>query len=206
MVAGLHDAEAAGNIATIFLFMYSMFNGVTQSPDALAGFWIFMYRLSPLTYLVGGLASTGLHGRELTCRPEEVSKLNPPPGGQTCGQYLASYLQQAPGKLLNPDATASCQYCPLRTTDQFLAAYNVYWSERWRNFGILFAFIVFNMVATIGLYWLARVRPLREKGTNKVGKKTKAWLVKVVVWVRILFVRDANEDKTGRETRIDKLC
>ena len=155
---------------------------------------------------MGGLASTGLHGRELTCRPEEVSKFNPPSGGQTCGQYLATYLKQARGKLLNPDARASCQYCPLRTADQFLAGNKVYWSQRWRNFGILFAFIVFNIVATIGLYWLARVRPLREKGTRKVGKKTKAWLVKVVVWVRILFVRDANEDKTGRETRIDKLC
>jgi ABC-type multidrug transport system permease subunit len=205
MVAGLPDAEAAGNMATIFLFMCSMFNGVMQSPDALPGFWIFMYRLSPLTYLVGGLASTGLHGRELTCRPEEVSEFNPPSGGQTCGQYLASYLQQAPGKLLNPDATASCKYCPLRTADQFLAGNKVYWSQRWRNFGILFAFIIFNMLATIGLYWLARVRPLREKGTSKVGRKAKTWSLKVAVWIRILVVRDSNEDKTTSENRVDKL-
>lgn len=204
IIAGLPDAESAGSMATIFLFMCNMFNGVMQSPDALPGFWIFMYRISPLTYLVGGITSTGLHGRELSCRPEEVSEFNPPPG-QSCGQYLASYLRIAPGKLLNPNAYASCQYCPLRTADQFLAGNKVYWSDRWRNFGILFAFVMFNMLATIGLYWLARVRPLREKGASKSMKRIKAGFMQFALWIRILFVRDAGEDKTGREAKVDKL-
>lgn len=157
-----------------------------------------------MTYLVGGITSTGLHGRKLHCRPEELSVFDPP-SRQTCGQYLSSYLETASGELLNPDATASCEYCPLKTADQFLAGNKVYWSDRWRNFGILFAFIIFNIMATIGLYWLARVRPLREKGTSKFSKKTKAFGLKIATWLRILFVRDPTEDKTGREAKTENL-
>lgn len=206
MMAGLPDAESAGNLATIFLFMCSIFNGVMQPPDALPGFWIFMYRLSPLSYLVGGIASTGLHQRHITCTDGELSKFDAPPG-QTCGQYLKSYLEHASGRLLNPAATASCQYCPLRTADQYLAGNQVYWSERWRNFGILLAFIAFNIFATIGLYWLARVRPLRvkrEKNTKKLGEE-KNRSMDIASWIRILFVRDASEDKTGREAKNEQL-
>lgn len=204
LVAGSPSAEGAGNMATIFLFMCSLFNGVMQSPDALPGFWIFMYRLSPLTYLVGGITSTGLHGTQLHCTPQEVSQFNPPPGN-TCGEYLQSYLQQAPGRLLNPDATSSCQYCPLRTADQFLAGNKVFWSERWRNFGILFAFIVFNILATIGLYWLGRVRPLKQKGTKKSSKTLRAGMTQFALGVKFLFVRDAEEDKKGKEGRVDRI-
>jgi hypothetical protein len=86
-----------------------------------------------------------------------------------------------------------------------LAGNKVHWSDRWRNFGILFAFIVFNMLATIGLYWLARVHPLREKGASKFSKKRKTWSTQFALWLRIFFVPDAGEDKTGRETQVDKL-
>jgi ATP-binding cassette, subfamily G (WHITE), member 2, PDR len=204
IVSGLPNAEGAGSLATIFLFMCSMFNGVMQPPSALPGFWIFMYRVDPLSYLVGGITSTGLHGRNLTCTPEELSEFDPP-AGKTCGEYLASYLQKAPGRLFNPDASASCQYCPLRTADQFLAGNKVYWSDRWRNFGILFAFIIFNILATIGLYWLARVRPLRRKGDDKPSKEKKAFSARLALFARMFFVRDPAEDKKGREARVEKI-
>lgn len=96
------------------------FNGVLQPPSALPGFWIFMYRVSPLTYLVAGMASTGLHGRDIHCSQPELSIFNPPPG-QTCQQYLAPYLSTAPGQLYNPSATQGCEYCPLSNADQYLA-------------------------------------------------------------------------------------
>ncbi|KAK0127964.1 hypothetical protein ONS96_007461 [Cadophora gregata f. sp. sojae] len=49
MIAALPDAETAGNIATLMFSMCLTFNGVFQPPFALPGFWIFMYRVSPLT-------------------------------------------------------------------------------------------------------------------------------------------------------------
>ena len=49
LIAALPDSETAGNIATLMFSLTLTFNGVFQSPQALPGFWIFMYRVSPLT-------------------------------------------------------------------------------------------------------------------------------------------------------------
>ena len=98
-----------------------------------------------MTYLVAGWASTGLQGRLVHCAQNELANFNPP-SGQTCGEYLSRYLQGgAPGQLYNPNATSQCEYCPLSSADQFLAATNIYASQRWRNFGIGFAYIFFNV-------------------------------------------------------------
>ncbi|KIX08400.1 uncharacterized protein Z518_03056 [Rhinocladiella mackenziei CBS 650.93] len=160
VIAAMPDAETAGNIATLLFSMMLTFNGVLQSPTALPGFWIFMYRVSPMTYLVSGWAATGLRGRQIRCADNELAIFDPP-AGQTCQQYLANYLNAgAPGQLYNPSASSNCQYCPLTSADEFLAASNIYPNERWRNFGIGFAYIIFNVFACIGLYYLFRVRRL----------------------------------------------
>jgi ATP-binding cassette, subfamily G (WHITE), member 2, PDR len=49
LIAALPDSETAGNIATLMFSLTLTFNGVFQPPYALPGFWIFMYRVSPLT-------------------------------------------------------------------------------------------------------------------------------------------------------------
>ncbi|RVX69765.1 hypothetical protein B0A52_06410 [Exophiala mesophila] len=152
------STETAGTISNILFTMTLQFNGVLQPPNALPGFWIFMYRLSPFTYLIGGFAGIGLGDRQIQCAENELGIFDPP-SGQTCGQYLAAYLENgAPGTLLNPTATVSCEYCPLRNADQFLASSWIYPSEAYRNLGILFAFIGFNVAATLGLYYIFRVR------------------------------------------------
>lgn len=124
IISALPDAETGGTIATLMFMMTLVFNGVMQPPNALPGFWIFMYRVSPLTYLISGLTATGLHGRAIVCSDAEMSVFNPP-SGQTCGQYMSAYLQVAPGRLYNQDATQNCQYCALRSADQYLAASNI---------------------------------------------------------------------------------
>lgn len=124
VIAALPDAETGGTIATLLFIMALTFNGVMQPPNALPGFWIFMYRVSPLTYLIAGLTATGLHGRPIECSSEELSVFNPP-SGTTCGEYMAPYLQQAPGTLYNPSATQGCQYCQLDNADQYLSLSNI---------------------------------------------------------------------------------
>lgn len=182
------------------------FNGVLQSPDNLPGFWLFMWRVSPLTYIVGGLAATTLHEREVRCAENELAVFDAPQG-QTCGQYLAEYLTQAPGQLYNPDASTGCEYCSLSNGDQFLAASRIYWDQRWRNFGIGFAYIGFNIMGAVFLYWFFRVR---KRGTGGA----KAWLGKLFwyvgqagYWVRHMFVRHGQEwhEDEKRKTLNDKV-
>jgi ATP-binding cassette, subfamily G (WHITE), member 2, PDR len=158
VIAALPDAETAGNIATLLFSMALTFNGVLQTPDALPGFWLFMYRVSPLTYLIAGWAGTGLAGKRIDCATNELAQFDPPPS-QTCGQYLADYLTSgAVGQLQDPDATSNCRYCPLSNSDQFLVSVNISYAERWRNFGIGWAYIVFNVAAAVLLYYMFRVR------------------------------------------------
>ncbi|KAH7310275.1 putative ABC multidrug transporter [Rhexocercosporidium sp. MPI-PUGE-AT-0058] len=167
-ITALPDAQTASGIVTLGMLMMTMFCGVLQAPQALPGFWVFMYRVNPFTYWISGIAGTLLHSRKVECSTSEMSIFNSPVG-QTCGEYLSSYLESAPGYLLNPNATDSCQYCSIRNGDIFLAGANIFYSERWRNFGILWAFIIFNFFAAIVLYYVFRVKNWRGEG----GKKSK---------------------------------
>jgi ATP-binding cassette subfamily G (WHITE) protein 2 (PDR) len=169
-IAALPDAQTASAILTLLFSMTLIFNGVMQTPDALPGFWIFMYRVSPLTYWVAGIAAAMLHGRQVVCAEAETSIFNPP-AGQTCGQYMAAYLTQAPGTLANPDATTDCSYCGLRVADQYLNGSNIYWSERWRNFGLMWAYIIFNIAVATFLYYFFRVRKSSGKSSGDKAKK-----------------------------------
>ncbi|RMY66568.1 hypothetical protein D0863_08338 [Hortaea werneckii] len=174
LIAAMPDAQTAGGIATTLFAMTLIFNGVMQPPDALPGFWIFMYRVSPLTYWVGGIASSMLSGRPIDCSQAEASIFDPPQG-QTCGEYLRPYLQQAPGTLSNPDATSNCSYCALSGADQFLTSVGISFSDRWRNFGLLWVYIGFNIMAAVFLYYFFRVRSSKASsgGMKKVGGAVK---------------------------------
>jgi ATP-binding cassette subfamily G (WHITE) protein 2 (PDR) len=133
-----------------------------QAPNALPGFWIFMYRISPLTYWSAGIVSKVLHERVVKCAAAEVSTFNPPLG-QKCQQYLATYLYIAPGHLQNPTDTTDCKYCGVTQADQFLAASNIHCSERWRNLGLLWAYIGFNIIVAVATYYVFRVKRWRKR-------------------------------------------
>lgn len=121
------------------------------------------------------MAATMLHGRQVQCSNDELSVFQPPTG-VTCQTYMAPYLQQAPGYLMNPSATSDCAYCSLSVADQFLSGVNIYWSQRWRNFGLMWVYVVFDIAAAVMLYYFFRVRQgsllSMFKKKNK-SKKTK---------------------------------
>ncbi|KAK5212039.1 hypothetical protein LTR41_002281 [Exophiala xenobiotica] len=152
------STETAAALSTLLFTITLQFNGVLQTPTALPGFWIFMWRVSPFTYLIGGWAGTGLKDRPVICADNELAIFDPP-SGQTCGRYLQRYIDGgAPGALYNPNATESCEYCPIRNANQFLAGSSISPSDQYRNLGIMFAYIGFNMLAAIFLYYIFRVR------------------------------------------------
>lgn len=133
------------------------------APADLPGFWVFVYRASPLTYLMNGLISAGLGNTAITCSPKETLVVTPPVDFTgNCGSFFAPYFQVAGGSLLNPEAGSNCQYCPVSNTNALLASLGISTSTGWKNIGYLSVFIIFNVLATFGVYWLARV-PWRRK-------------------------------------------
>ncbi|KAK6075343.1 ABC-2 type transporter [Seiridium cupressi] len=171
-VAALRDAQTAGAIVTLLTMMSLIFCGALQSPTALPGFWIFMYRVSPFTYWIDGMISTQLHDRQVVCTASETSVFDPP-SGQTCGQYLAAYLQEAPGTLQNPDDSSQCRYCSISVADQFLAGNGMSWDHRWRNFGIMWAFVFFNVAIAVLTYYLFRVHRWNTGSISLKKNKSK---------------------------------
>jgi hypothetical protein len=82
---------------------------------------------------------------EITCAPVEYVRIEPP-SGQTCQQYLGQFINNFGGYVTNPDASSSCQFCSYRTTDEFLQSNsNIFYSHHWRNFGLIWVYIGFNV-------------------------------------------------------------
>ena len=107
------------------------------------------------------MLSTGLANNAIVCSSIELVSFNPPPG-QTCGQYMATYINTIGGYLINDNATAKCEFCTAANTNVYLAQLSSQYSTRWRNFGIMWAFIIFNIFGALALYWYARV-PRKQK-------------------------------------------
>jgi ATP-binding cassette subfamily G (WHITE) protein 2 (PDR) len=161
LMAGLEHAEVAANYGFLLFYLCLIFCGVLVPKEQLGSFWIFMYRVSPLTYIVAGLLTVGISHREVHCLEDELVLLDNPTL-TTCREYLAPYLKSVGGRLLNPDAETDCQICPVAKGQEFLSTLNVEWASRWQYLGYIFAFVFFNVLMTFLLYWAVRVRKMRS--------------------------------------------
>lgn len=113
-----------------------------------------------------------------------------PPAGSTCGTYLSPYASLSGGSINNPSATSNCEFCSLTNADQFLASVSISYSTRWRDYGIGFAYIIFNICVAVLLYYLVRVR----KGSGKgLGGRLKPLLG--------AFRKDSKVDPEKEDTR-----
>ncbi|RYP42698.1 hypothetical protein DL767_000067 [Monosporascus sp. MG133] len=149
--------DMAGTLASLMWMLCISFCGVGVTRADLPSIWRdFMYHVSPATYLVSGVMSASIYGSEVVCAPNEELQMVPPMN-LTCGEFLGPYASATGGQMLNPTATDVCRYCPLSSTSQFLANFNIDYADRWRNFGLLWVYIGFNVAAAVVIYWLFRV-------------------------------------------------
>ncbi|VUC23836.1 unnamed protein product [Clonostachys rosea] len=168
--AGIEHGELVVQAATLCFWLSLVFCGILVPPDSLGSFWIWMYRLSPLTYLTEGLALSGLGNATVVCSDIELLNVSLPrnsSNGVTCAQYLEAHIKLVGGSVLNPEGTDQCQVCPIANADTILALFGMRSGVAWRNVGIMAAYVVFNMLATFGIYWLARVPRKLNKRTGK---------------------------------------
>jgi ABC-type multidrug transport system permease subunit len=129
-----------------------------------------MYRVSPFTYLAAAMLSTAIMDAEVRCAENEYLRFNTPPS-QTCEQYMEPYINLAGGYLLtgapgSAGGNQSCAYCQVGHTNAYLASLYINPHNRWRNLGILWVYIIFNVFGALFLYWLGRV----PKKNNIIGR------------------------------------
>ena len=59
---------------------------------------------------------------------------------------MAGYISSHGGFLTNPDASAACQFCSFRTTDEWMEpTFNIFYHNHWRDFGLFCVYIIFNV-------------------------------------------------------------
>lgn len=146
------------NVLPFFFVMFGLFNGVVRPYDMMPAFWRYwMYYVNPSTYWIGGVLAATLHDIPVQCQQTETAIFNAPPG-QTCALYASTFLQGAPGYLLNPRDTTGCQYCPYSVGDDYLSTLNIQASQKWRNFGIFLAFCCSNWALVYFFVWSVRVK------------------------------------------------
>jgi len=108
----------------------------------------------------------------VTCDQSELNIFNPPTG-ETCQSFAGAFVEVT-GKLLNPDATSACEYCRYSVGDQYLQTLNMSFDDRWRNFGFMCVYIVFNAALCFAFFYLTKVASINTmKLAAKLSKKTK---------------------------------
>jgi ABC-type multidrug transport system permease subunit len=68
---------------------------------------------------ISGMITSAVSRTAIVCADNELLGFTPS-GGQTCDAYMATYISQAGGYLIDPASATTCEYCTLSTTDQFL--------------------------------------------------------------------------------------
>jgi ATP-binding cassette subfamily G (WHITE) protein 2 (PDR) len=126
-------------------------------PAILPKFWVFMYRLSPFSYLVESMVAVGFSDTTVTCAENEYLRFVPPVS-LTCQSYMDIYILVAGGYLQDPQAISGCAFCPVEKTGQFLKAVGINPVHSWRDLGIIWIYIVFNIVGALFIYWVIRVQ------------------------------------------------
>lgn len=160
--------------STFFSFVI-IFCGVVQPPAQLPYFWrVWMFPLSPFTWLIECILGSALHDVPVRCAEAEFNTLTPPPG-QTCAQYLQNFVTTLSGTNLGTGyyqdgPNGSCQYCQFRVGDDYLATIQMNANNRFRDLGIICAYIIFNVALCFALFYFFRVFKLSN--FKKSGQKT----------------------------------
>jgi len=147
MVAAITPSPFISALLNPFIIItFALFCGVTIPKAQIPKFWrAWLYQLDPFTRLIGGMVVTELHGAPVVCTQSELNSFNAP-AGQTCGEYMKNFFAAGgPGYIVN-DAVSRCEYCAYNVGDQFYQNLGLDFDNRWRDLGILAAFIGSNLI------------------------------------------------------------
>ncbi|GAM19699.1 hypothetical protein SAMD00019534_028740 [Acytostelium subglobosum LB1] len=147
-------------IVPVLIIFFFLFCGVMTPPQDLPKFWrSWMYPLNPARYFLEGIVTNVLKHVKVHCKPSDLLYFDPPPG-QTCGQYTQEFFNNTlfspSGYIDNPADTTNCGYCTYQQGSDYYNTLDWTFENRWRNFGILTCYWVFNTGLVIGFVWLTR--------------------------------------------------
>ncbi|RDW71882.1 hypothetical protein BP5796_07916 [Coleophoma crateriformis] len=146
-VAALTPSPFISALLNPFIIItFALFCGVTIPKPQIPKFWrAWLYQLDPFTRLIGGMVVTELHDLPVVCKTSELSHFSAP-SGQTCGEYMSNFFAAGGAGYLTSNSTSDCSYCAYSVGDQFYTPLGFSFNNRWRDLGILIAFIGSNLI------------------------------------------------------------
>ncbi|KAF5876182.1 putative abc transporter protein [Botrytis fragariae] len=174
------NSEVAGFANSLVWCVQTTFGGMALTYSDMPSFYsAWLFWADPLRYWLGSAISNGVHSVPVICSANEMTIVNPP-SGQTCGQYLATYLSgtgiggASMGYVSNPNATEDCSYCPYQVGDDYAASFSYFYSERVRDWGIFTLFCFSTLAIAFLASWgrFSDLKGLSLRGLG-LGKKTK---------------------------------
>lgn len=147
MVAAVTPSPFISALVNPFIIIvFALFCGVTIPHPQIPGFWrAWLYQLDPFTRLIGGMVVTELHERPVHCTSVEYNSFSAP-AGQDCGSYMSKFFSAGGPGYIASNLTDACQYCAYKVGDQFYEPLGYDFKYRWRDLGILAAFIASNLI------------------------------------------------------------
>ncbi|WFD34808.1 hypothetical protein MCUN1_001652 [Malassezia cuniculi] len=152
MAAIAPNAVIASVLFSTFFSFVVVFCGVVQPPDQLPEFWSkWMFYLSPFTWVMEGILGNAIGGVEVKCAIDEMQEIVPPTG-QSCQQYMGSFKRG-----YTVEHEGKCLYCLYKYGDDYLGDNKLDATDRYRDLGIMFAYIAFNIALLFTLFYLFRI-------------------------------------------------
>ena len=133
-----------------------------------------MYYLTPFRYLLDGFLGVAAHGQPVHCASNEFARFRPPPG-QTCLAYTSDFIKRAGGYVQN-GTDGFCEFCQYANGDEFNAGFNVYYKDKWLDYGVFWAFCGFNFLVVFAASWLylGGMKTIRDSISPTARKQKKA--------------------------------
>ncbi|KAF2686158.1 hypothetical protein K458DRAFT_298665, partial [Lentithecium fluviatile CBS 122367] len=119
-------------------------------------FWIFMYLITPFTYLISRLSIAGLADASVSCAQNELLRVSLPLNpSSTCFDYLENYIKFTGGYVNNnAEHERECFYCPVLDSNMVLSSKGIgRRQEGWRNVRIFANYVLVNFLGVFALYW-----------------------------------------------------
>lgn len=111
-----------------------------------------MYWLTPFKYMLEGFLGLLLGGLPIKCSEKELAIFSPPPG-QSCESYAGDFVRQSTGYMQIMD-NGMCGFCQYADGTAYAASFNVFPKYIWRDFGIVWVYIIFNFAVVFACSWL----------------------------------------------------
>jgi ATP-binding cassette subfamily G (WHITE) protein 2 (SNQ2) len=163
-IAAMAPNELLASLMVPFFFLFIMsFAGIVVPYMAQPYFWrSWMYWVTPFHYLLEAMLTAVTHNVPVDCSEDEFARFSAPPG-QTCASYTDDFVRQY-GGYVNVGADGLCEYCQYANGDEFVATFNVYYRNKWRDYGLQWLYIAFNFAVVFFCSWLYL------GGAKKIGK------------------------------------